>query len=175
MNNSDIFLVNRNGISHKVRLDTIRNDVNAPVNQEIADLKQKDIDLDRKIDILQLDVNQNEADSDAADAALSARIDALEADPGIDLSGYATKEQLNNEEAARIAGDNSLDSKITDETSARISGDNALGNEIDGVEQRVVILEGKVDDIDGVDLADYIKTVDSDAADDAVRSEFAAA
>ena len=52
MNNSDLFLVSRNGISHKVRLDTLRSDVNDPVNQEIADLKQKDIDLDRKIDIL---------------------------------------------------------------------------------------------------------------------------
>ena len=178
MNNSDLFLVSRNGISHKVRLDTLRSDVNDPVNQEIADLKQKDIDLDRKIDILQLDVNQNEADSDAADAALDARITALEGEPDVDLSGYATKQQLNNEEAARIAGDNSLDTKITTEANARIAGDNTLGNEIDGVEQRVDTLEGKVDALEaggGVDLTSYATKTYSDNGDNAVRNEFKAA
>ena len=178
MNNSDLFLVSRNGISHKVRLDTLRSDVNAPVNQEIADLKQKDVDLDRKIDILQLDVNQNEADSDAADAALDARITALEGEPDVDLSGYATKQQLNNEEAARIAGDNSLDTKITTEANARIAGDNTLGNEIDGVEQRVDTLEGKVDALEaggGVDLTSYATKTYSDNGDNAVRNEFKAA
>ena len=114
---------------------------------------------------LQLDVNQNEADSDAADAALDARITALEGEPDVDLSGYATKQQLNTEEAARIAGDNSLDSKITNEANARIAGDNTLGNEIDGVEQRVDGLEVKVDALEaggGVDLTPYATKTYSD-------------
>lgn len=178
MNNSDLFLVSRNGISHKVRLDTLKSDVNNPVNQDIADLKQKDVDLDRKIDLLQLDVNQNEVDSDTADAALDARISALEGEPDVDLSGYATKQQLNNEEAARIAGDNSLDSKITNEANARIAGDNTLGNEIDGVEQRVNSLQEQLDALEaggGTDLSGYATEAYSDSGDNAVRNEFKAA
>ena len=177
MNNSDTFLVNRSGQSHKVRLDTLKTSITEDVSQDITDLNNADAQLNQKVDSLTQTVNQNKIDSDSADTSLSNRISVLEGDAGPDLSGYATKQELGLETNARISNDSALDSKINTEINNRVNGDNTLSNEIDGVEQRVDSLETKVDALEaggGVDLSAYIKTVDSDAADNNIRTEFRA-
>lgn len=145
MNNSDIFLVNRGDVSHKVRFDKLKGDVTGEISQDITELKDADSDLNLKIDTVQLDVNQNERDSDIADVALGRRIDALALEvENIDPT------QGNTAIYSRI---NQLQADVDSNESDSKAADTALSNRINAVQ------------------ADVNKNeIDSDAADTALSN-----